>query len=173
MKHIKYVSSIYGISFLCLCAIFLFISTFSFVAPLFPINPDKTQDFIVLAWVFSLIAFALFIIAILCKLMSYNQKKRDELLLVEGVSIIGKIENVNKQKLITFCFSQPYKIIYSYYFNGGKYSGKSYLMWDLPKFNIGDSIEIYVDNMGNSVIKPLPNQNVKINNNSHSGKVLN
>lgn len=68
--------------------------------------------------------------------------------------IMGIVEKVYWQKYTQYGGESPYRILYTYTWQGKTYHRKSYLLWDRPDFTVHDSIVVYVNNLGQSTVQP-------------------
>lgn len=157
MKKPKYTEQLYSFIFLCLACSFIISGLFSLIDILKPSPHSMIQDSKVLGMSFLVIGIAFFMIQAIFKILASTKNKLHLQLINNGVKISGTVEKVYKQRYTQYGKQSPYRILYTYTYQGKIYHHKSHLLWKKPNVKEKDLIEIYIDDSGKSVI-PLPSE---------------
>ena len=64
----------------------------------------------------------------------------------------GIVEDVYLQGYTHYGTQSPYRIRYTYRYNGKEYHHKSEFIWENPNLASGDPVMVYVNDSGNSTI---------------------
>lgn len=153
MKKTKYTSQLYAVIFLCLGIAFLVIGCLCFLGIVKPSAHSTVQSPTIMGSIFSMIGVIFCAAQTIFRGISYKQDKLHHALLAKGTKHIGTIEKVQLQKGTRFGRNSPYRICYTYSNQGRIYRHKSCLLWNRPHFNIGDSVEVYANDLGESTLK--------------------
>lgn len=152
MRNPKYVSKLFSQIFLILAVLFLLMGILLFFGVMSPSKSSMVQDASIMATVFSIIGGLFAVAAFILSWISVLKNKLHNTLHSEGINIKGYVESVKRIKSISYGRQSPYRIYYAYSFDGNTFNKKSYLLWDKPRQNKGDEIDVYVDKMGHSTI---------------------
>lgn len=152
MKNPKYIQKIYALIFLCLGGTFVFIGILSFMGIVLPSEHSKVQDPIVMGIVFSLLGIGFFLAHVVLRAIGSAKDKLHNDLLAKGMKISGIVEKLHLQKYIVYGKKSPFRIFYTYTYQGENYHHKSHLLWDKPNLNKGDSITVYANDLGKSTV---------------------
>lgn len=153
MKKPKYTEQLYAIIFLSLGCAFIVFSLFSFCGVLKPTSRSMVQNNIILGIVFLVLGIIFCIAKIIFTNLASKKNKLNEELLSNGIKVKGIIEKVYMQKHMQYGSKSPYRVLYTYTYQDKVYHGKSYLLWDEPYVKEADSIEVFVNELGESAVR--------------------
>lgn len=153
MKKPKYIEKLYALIFLCLGSSFLIMGLLCFVGIAKPTAHSSIQDPIVMGTIFSLLGVTFCIVQTVLIVINSAKKKLHNELLASGTKLNGTIDKVYLQKYTHYGNKSPFKICYTYTYQGEIYHHKSCLLWDKPNFKEGASIMVYANDLGKSTIK--------------------
>lgn len=154
MKKPKYVQSMLAIIFMCLSIAFICVGVLCYVGLMSVKESSVIQTKELLGLIFSLLGLSFGITAGILKAVTVRKNKLEAELFAGGRRIEGTVECVYLQRNVQFGRHFPYRIIYSYSHMGNVYRRKSCLLWERPELVSGDSITVYADDSGNSIILP-------------------
>ena len=153
MKKPKYTEELLKIIFGWLGVAFIFAGLLCFIGLLKPKASSMIQAPTILGVVFSLLGIVFLAVQIVLKAITSKKNKLHNELLISGARIHGTVEKVYLQRYTQYGRKSPYRILYTYTYQGKVYHHKSCLLWDKPDFSEGDSIVVYVNNFGKSTIR--------------------
>ena len=153
MSKPKYMEELLKIIFLWLGIAFIATGLLSLIGVLKPSANSMIQEPTILGIVFSLLGITFFIVQTILKVITSKKNKTHNELLISGTKINGTVENVYFQKYTHYGNKSPYRIFYTYTYQGKVYHHKSYLLWDKPDFRENDSIVVYANNLGKSTVQ--------------------
>lgn len=153
MSKPRYMEELLKIVFLWLGIAFIVMGALCYIGILKPTSNSMIQEPKILGIVYSLLGIAFFIVQTILKAIASLKNKLHNELLISGTRINGIVEKVHWQKYTQYGGKSPYRILYAYTWQGETYHHKSYLLWDKPDMTVHDSIEVYVNNVGQSTIQ--------------------
>ncbi len=153
MSKPKYMEELLKIIFLCLGIAFIAMGLLSFIGVLKPSANSMIQEPTILGIVFLFLGITFFIVQTILKVIASLKNKSHNELLISGTKINGTVENVYLQKYTQYGNKSPYRIFYTYTYQGKVYHHKSYLLWDKPNFTENDSIVVYANDFGKSTVQ--------------------
>lgn len=154
MKKPMYTTKLYALIFLCLGGAFLIMGLLCFVGIAKPSTHSSVQDPMIMGSVFSLLGAAFLILHIVLWGINAAQEKRHYALLAMGTRLNGRVEKVYRQTYTHYGKKSPFRLHYTYTYQGKLYRHKSYLFWDKPNLDQGDLIVVYANECGKSTILP-------------------
>lgn len=152
MNKPRYMEELMKIIFLWLGIAFVFMGILSFLGILKPNASSMVQEPAMLGIIFSLLGIVFIIVQTIFKILAANKNKLYSELLSSGTRINGIVEKVYLQKYMQYGDKHPYRILYTYTYQGEVHHHKSYFLWDKPNFAPGDSIEVYINDLGKSTV---------------------
>lgn len=153
MSKPRYMEELLKIIFSWLGAAFIVMGVICFMSILKSKDSPMTQELTILGIVFSLLGIVFFIVQIILIIITSLKNKLHNELLLSGTKIDGTVEKVYLQKYTQYGNKSPYRILYTYTWQGKVYHQKSCLLWDKPNFMEHDSIAIYVNDIGKATIQ--------------------
>lgn len=153
MRKPRYIEELLKLVFLWLGIAFIVMGFLCFIGVLKPKASSMTQEPTVLGTVFSLLGIAFFIVQLILKAIVSSKNKLHNELLISGTKIHGTVEKVYLQTYTQYGRKSPYRILYTYTFQGKVYHQKSDLLWDKPDFGEHDSIVVYTNGSGKSTVQ--------------------
>ena len=141
------------IIFSWLGATFIVMGVICFISILKSEDSSMFQELTILGIVFSVLGIVFFIVQTILKIITSLKNKLHNELLLNGTKIDGTVEKVYLQKYVQYGNKSPYRILYTYTWQGKVYHQKSYLLWDKPNFMERDSIAVYTNDLGKSTIQ--------------------
>lgn len=148
MKKPKYVETLWALIFVCLGIAFMGSSGLCFLGVMKPSRHSAIQDPILLGKVFGVIAMSFVIAAVIVQIFVKQKISLHKEICKNGKKYIGTVEKVYLQKWTKFSGRSPFRICYTYQYQEKIYHRKSVLLWEEPKLEKGNSIEVYVDERG-------------------------
>lgn len=152
MKKPRYTEELLKIIFLWLGIAFVFMGCLSYIGILKPGANSMVQDSMVLGVLFGSLGIAFLIIQTVLQITATNKNKLHSKLISSGNTVNGVVEKVYLQKYTQYGKKYPYRILYTYSYQGKVYRHKSCLLWDKPNFIEGDSLVVYVNDSGKSTV---------------------
>ena len=153
MSKPRYMEELLKIVFLWLGISFTVMGLLCFIGILKPDADSMVQEPTILGIVFSLTGIIFFLVQAVLKAVSSLKSKQYNELLASGTRVEGTVEKVYLQKYTQYGRQSPYRICYTYTFQGKTYHHKSCLLWDKPSCREHDSIEVYTNNSGRSTLR--------------------
>jgi len=153
MNHPKYMEKIYAFIFLCLGSIFFIMGLLCFIGIVKPTIHSYVQDPIQMGAIFSVVGLAFIVLQAIFRMISNARQALDISLCSNGNKLVGTIDKVYFQKNIKYGKQSPYRIYYTYSFQGIVYHHKSRLIWHKPNVNTGDSLMVYANEFGKSTVQ--------------------
>lgn len=153
VKRPKYTSGLLAVTFLSLGIVFLILGILCFAGVIKPSAHSSVQDPIHLGIVFSSFGLAFCIVQAIIRLINYKLDALNNELFTSGTKIQGTVEKVNLQTYIRFGNKSPFRICYTYSYQGAVYHHKSGLLWEKPSLHEGDPIQVYANDFGKSTIQ--------------------
>lgn len=152
MKKPKYLTQMYGIIFFFIGIAFIASGMLVATGIMHPSRHSMVQDKNAMTLIFCMIGVSF--CAADAVLIFISRKKENQLqkLISDGRKIIGRVEQVQHKKGITFGHTSPYVIYFSYTFNDKEYHSKSHLIWEEPDLKNGDKIELFVNDFGKCAV---------------------
>lgn len=154
MKKPKFMSEIYAFIFSLLGFLFIVFAILSLMGIVKPTAQSLVQDPKVLGLSFFVIGIASGLTVVGCQIITLKNAKLYQSLFESGAKVTAKVERVSFKKGITFGRRSPFVVYYSYTHDGNMMKGKSCLLWEKPNVSSGNSIEIWIDLNGNSMLTP-------------------
>lgn len=152
MKKPKYIEQVYGFRFLLIGVSSIVAGTLAAIGVMHPTKHSMIQDNNTIALGFYMIGSAFYLSNVVLTFISRKKENQHSELISNNKTVIGTVKEVNYKRKIKFGKTSPYVICFSYSLNGKNYHSKSYLLWEKPNLTTGDSIEVYVNDFGNSTI---------------------
>ena len=152
MSKPKYIEKLYALIFLCIGGAFILSGALSLMGISKPTEHAYIQSismgssFIGIGVIFCIAYTVLRYIA------SAKRQMHNELL-EKGIQLDGIVECVSLQQYTHYGKQSPFRIGYTYLYQGKRYHHKSYMLWDKPAFNVGDAISVYVNDSGQSTVR--------------------
>lgn len=153
MKKPQYTEQLFAVIFLCLSGAFIVLGLLSFTCILNPTSHSMVQNNVIMGAVFLVLGISFFITQIMFRCLATRKKKLRENLLSNGVKVTGTVEKVYMQRYTQYGQKSPYRVFYTYTYRDKVYHGKSCLLWEEPDVKEKDSIEVYVNALGESTIQ--------------------
>lgn len=107
------------------------------------LKPDHTEGNP--AFWFPIIGGSMFLIGFVLFLWGYLWVRRQKNLQREGILVEGKITCIRHLIYLKFNRKRPFRIYFTYEWEGFSYRGKSTLLWHKPKQQAGDGIFLLID----------------------------
>lgn len=152
MKRPKYMEELLKIICLLLGAAFVCTGILGLIGVEQPKATSLIQDPVLLGISFLIIGLLVIITGIILGVISARKSKLSSELLISGTKVKGVVENVYLQGYTHYGTQSPYRIQYTYSYNGKKYHHKSGFIWEKPNLRSGDTIMVYVNDYGKSNI---------------------
>ncbi len=152
MRKPKYVAQLMGFIFLCIGVVFVFLGILVAIGVMHPSKHSMVQDSTTMTLIFCMIGTTFCMVNAVLVVVSRKKENQHNELISNNKRVTGKVEEIQYKRGITFGKTSPYVICFSYSLNGENYRGKSCLIWEKPDLTVGDNIEIYVNNVGNSTV---------------------
>lgn len=152
MRTPRYTEELLQIGFFWLGITFVFTGALGYVGILKPKASSMVQDPHMMGIVFASVGIAFIVVHVIFRIIAINKKKLHDKLLSHGTLVNGKVDKVSIQKYIRYGKVSPYRIYYSYAYQGKTHQDKSCLLWDKPDCSEGDSIMVYGDDSGKTTI---------------------
>lgn len=132
---------------------FIFMGLLSYISVLKPTSYSMIQEPKMMGIAFLLLGIVFLIVQAILKVLASSKNKLHNELLINGTKINGIVENVYRQADMRYGGESPYRILYTYTWQGKVYHHNSYLLWDKPVFKVHDSIVVYANDSGQSTIQ--------------------
>lgn len=152
MNKPKYMEELLKIIFLWLGIAFIFCGLLSLFHILKPSVFSMVQEPTILGIIFSLLGIVFIFVQTVLQLIVTKKNKLHSELLADGTRITGIVKKVYLQKYTQYGKKCPYRILYSYTYNGEVQHHKSCFLWDKPNFAEGNSITVYANDFGKSTL---------------------
>lgn len=152
MKKPRYMEGILKIVFFWLGAAFFLMGLLCFFGIMTPKESSMVQDQTVMGIMFAVLGVVFFTVQAVLELCIHLKNKRHHELLEHGTKVGGTVEGVYLQKYTQYGKQSPYRILYTYTFQGRVYHHKSCLLWEVPDCGKGDPIAVYADGSGKSTL---------------------
>lgn len=153
MKKPKYMEGMLGFIFFWLGLGFAIMGILAYIGFLKPKSSSMVQEATLLGAIFFLIGVAFFAVQAVLLVIVYRRNKLHEELLATGSRVQGTVEKVYLQGYTSYGNQSPYRIVYSYNWQGESCQRKSCLLWEKPEYKAGDSIAVYVNGSGKATVK--------------------
>lgn len=153
MKKPKYTEELLGFIFLCLGIIFVAFGLLSFIGFMKPTASSLVQSIHIMGITFTSLGAAFTIAGIILKSIADSRHKLQTELVSSGRKVYGVVEKVYLQSYTCFGRQSPYRVLYSYIYDGKVYHRKSCFLWEKPDLAPGDSIVVYTDGSDKSVVE--------------------
>ena len=153
MRRPRYTEELFKMVFLLLGLTFIFMGLLSYIGVMKPTSDSMVQEPKMMGIVFSLVGIAFLTVQTILKIIASSKKKLHNELLISGTRINGIVENIYRQTDMRYAGESPYRILYTYTWQGKVYHHHSHLLWDIPDFKADDSIVVYVNDSGKSTIQ--------------------
>ncbi len=151
MKSVKYTEQVYAFIFLCLGCTFVVFGLLSFIGILNPTPHSAIQSQTGIA--FSVLGIVFLIVQVIFTILASVKEKSNRELIANGIKVNGIVEKVYMERHIRYGKKSPYRILYSYIYQGKMYHHKSHLLWDRPYVKATDPIEVYINSLEKSAIR--------------------
>lgn len=152
MKKPKYTGGLLKIIFLYLSIGFLVMGLLGLIGLLKPTKNSQVQSPTLLGIIFLSLGAAFFVVQMILRaVVSFRNQLHAELL-ANGTRIDGTVEKIYLQWYTQYGSQSPYRILYTYTWQGQVYHHKSCLLWEKPDFAEQDPIVVYVGDSGKSTI---------------------
>lgn len=152
MKKPKHMGEVMKIIFCIVGFEFICFSVFSYIdVP----NPDLFETVklpSLMDIIFGTVGIIFVLVGIVLSLIGGRKNKKYADLLKNGRKINGVVERISLQRHTQFGNQTPYVIQYRYTFRDKEYHCKSFYIWEKPCYEVGDTIEVYVDDFGKSAV---------------------
>ncbi len=149
----RYMEELLSIVFLWLGIAFIVMGLLCYIGVMKPKSSSMIQEPITLGIVFSSLGIVYIIVQMILKTISSWRNKLHNELLISGTKVNGIVEKVYWQRYTQYGSESPYRIFYTYTWQGKVYHHKSYLLWDKPDYAVNDTIVVYADDSGRSTIQ--------------------
>lgn len=153
MKNPKYTEQLYAIICFSLGCTFVGCGLLSFFGILKPSPHSMVQNDRILGIVFLTVGVVFCIAKLILTNLASKKEQLNEELFSNGTKVTGTVEKVYLQKQMQYGKKSPYRILYTYSYQGEIYHGKSGLLWEEPHVKAADSIEVFVNESGESAIR--------------------
>lgn len=154
MHRPKYVEEFLIINFFWLSTLFLFNAALQWTDILSLEREFSELSFLDIAMrsISLSLGIIFFIVRAVLKNSVASKEKSYMKLWKSGTKIIGTVEKVYLQTSIQYHGKSPYRILYTYAFQGKIHHHKSNLLWEKPNISAHDSIVVYADSSGKSTL---------------------
>ena len=152
MKTPRYKKDIFVIIFLFIGLAFIIFGLLSFANIIRPTAHSQVQDHNLMGLIFCIIGLIFFITQGILRYLSFREVSIHRELISKGTKVKGTIKRIVLQKSIKYGGKSPYVLFYTYTYEGKDIQSKSSLFWEKPRYHIGDQIEAFVDESGNSAL---------------------
>ncbi len=149
----RYIEKIYALIFLCLGCAFIAMGALCFIGIVKPTESSSVKDPVMMGIIFISLGTVFCIVQTILRVAASAKNKLHSMLLVNGTKIRGTVDKVYLMKYTQYGQRSPYRVFYTYTYQGEPYHHKSDLLWDKPNFQEGDSIWVYVNDTGKSTIE--------------------
>lgn len=153
INKLKYTEELLGIIFLYLGVAFVLMGILCFAGVIEPSAISLVQLPVILGAVYILIGTAFLIASAALKTTAVSKGRLYNELLAHGDKVNGRVEKVYLQRYTQYGRRSPYRIIYTYTYQGKACRGKSRLMWEKPNLTDGDLLTVYADASGKSAVQ--------------------
>lgn len=152
MRNPKYIEELLKIVFFWLGVAFILVGALCFTGMLKPKAGSSIQDPTIMGIAFSVLGISYFIAQIVLKAIISLKNRLHNELIMSGTKINGTVEKVYMQKYTHYGTKSPYRILYTYTYQGKVRHHKSHLLWEKPDIKEHDSLMVYVNDYGKSTI---------------------
>ncbi len=152
MRKPKYVMQMLGFIFLCIGVVFVFLGILVAIDVIHPSKHSMVQNSNTMTLIFCMMGTVFCMVNAVFVVISRKKENQHNELISNNKTITGRVEEIKYRRGITFGKTSPYMIYFSYSLNGENYRSKSYLIWEKPNLTVGNNIEVYVNNFGDSTI---------------------
>ena len=152
MKKPKYMEELLATVFLLIGITFVCTSILCMTGAEQPKTTSPIQDPVLLGVSFLVMGLFMIIAGIILRVMGTRKNKLSSELLTSGAKVKGIVENVYLQRYTHYGPQSPYRIWYTYCYNGKEYHHKSGFIWEKPNLMSGDTIIVYVNDYGKSAM---------------------
>lgn len=153
MSKPRYTEGLMKIIFLWLGIAFVAMGLLGILGILKPTAESQVQEPVIMGIIFGVVGIAFLVAGIILKVITSSKNKRRNELLASGTRVNGMVERVYVQWYTQYGKKSPYRILYTYTYQGKVYHHKSELLWEKPDLAEGDSVVVYAGNSGKSVIQ--------------------
>ncbi|MFW5667905.1 MAG: hypothetical protein ACOCM4_01475 [Acetivibrio ethanolgignens] len=101
-------------------------------------NLDPAGKFL---WLGAVLLF----VGLFCRVLARYQRKKEKQLRQDGIRVKAAVTGVKHLFFTQWGKESPYRIYFTYSYNGTIYKGKSHLLWEKPEVDIGENLSIYID----------------------------
>ncbi len=152
MKNPNYQKEIVAFVFLWLGVAFVLCGTLAFLGLLLPSEHSLVQDPLLMGRIFCFSGTGLCAVQAVLIVMAGRQNIRQNEIIACGVKTSGIVEDVRRQYHIKWKKQVPYRVNYTYEWQGKIHHDKSRLLWEAPNMTQGQRIEVFVDEQGKSAV---------------------
>ena len=152
MKKPRYMEKLLEIIFFWLGVSFVFFGILSCIGILKPKAGSSIQDPTLMGYFFLAIGAIFAALSLIFRLIDAKKNKLHSELLASGTQVKGTVEKVYLQSYTQYGKQSPYRVQYAYTHQDKTYHRKSCLIWDKPDLENGDTVTVYVDDLGKSTI---------------------
>lgn len=148
MKKPLYRSGIITWVFLSLGLTFPIFGYLSYVTILKPTPQSKVQDPHLMGLIFYAMGGLFLVATLLMMLINYKREKLRNKLILNEQKIVGHVEKISLLRSVSFGTKNPYQVHYTFWHEGNEIHKKSHLLWEKPSINVGDTINVYINEKG-------------------------
>jgi len=153
MKKPKYMEGMLSLILFWLGISFAVMGILAFVGFLKPKSSSMVQEATLLGSIFFSIGVAFLLVSAVLGVIVYRRNKLHEELLVTGTRMQGTVKKVYLQTYTSYGTQSPYRVVYTYNWQGELCQRKSCLLWEKPDYKEGDTIAVYVNGDGKATIQ--------------------
>ena len=154
MTRPRYTEELLKIIFFVIGIAFIAMGFLTFAGLIGPTASSTVQVSEVLGLIFVMVGIAFLAAQGILKSIVLSKVRKREELLADGTRVNGTVEKVYLQRYTQYGRNSPYRILYSYTYQGKVYHHKTGFLWDKPDLAEQDSIVVYANGQGESTVGP-------------------
>lgn len=153
MNRPRNMEKFYTLIFLYLSGAFVVMGLLCFAGILRPTAHSTVKEPAMMGVIFTSLGIAFCAVQAVLRAVAAAKDKLCSELLANGTKVDGVVEKVHLQRHTQYGKKSPYRIFYTYTYQGVIYRHKSSLLWEKPDCKKGDPIMVYINNSGKSTIQ--------------------
>lgn len=153
MKKPNYMEGIVSFVYFWLGLGFSLMGGLTYMGFIKPKSSSMIQDATLLGIIFFSIGVAFLVVQAVLMVIVCRRNKLHEELLTTGTRMRGTVKKVYLQGYTSYGKQSPYRIVYTYNWQGEVCQRKSRLLWEMPDCKEGDEITVYVNEDGKTTIR--------------------
>ncbi len=152
MNYPKYQSELTARVFLCVSILFLAFGILSVSGFLQPSEHSQVQNTVLTGQIFCILGVIFCGFFVYFRMKNEKEEKLHENLIENANKTNGTVEKVVYKKRVKYRRSSPFIIYYKYVDDGQEFNCKSHYIWGRMDYAQGDTIVVFFDDLGNSII---------------------